>query len=44
LQKSGCLDGIVEATVSGINSAVVEKLKNKVRKPFNRSYGFKDNK
>jgi|YelNatPaOPRAMG01_1025707.scaffolds.fasta_scaffold25763_4 hypothetical protein len=34
----------MEAIGTGINSAVVEKLKNKVRKPFNRSYGFKDNK
>lgn len=35
------LDGILEAIRSGINSAVVEGLNNKIRTAFKRSYGFK---
>ena len=35
------LDGIMEAIRSGINSAVVEGLNNKIRTAFKRSYGFK---
>ena len=35
------LDGILEAIKSGINSAVVEGLNNKIRTAFKRSYGFK---
>ena len=35
------LDGIFEAIRSGINSAVVEGLNNKVCTAFKRSYGFK---
>ncbi len=35
------LDGIMEAIKSGINSAVVEGLNNKIRTAFRRSYGFK---
>ena len=34
------LDGILEAIRSGINSAVVEGLNNKIRTAFKRSYGF----
>ncbi len=34
-------DGIMEATRSGINSAVVEGLNNKTRTAFKRSYCFK---
>jgi transposase len=34
-------DGIMEAIRSGINSAVVEGLNNKIRTAFKRSYGFK---
>ena len=35
------LNGILEAIKSGINSAVVEGLNNKIRTAFKRSYGFK---
>ncbi len=35
------IDGILEAIRSGINSAVVEGLNNKIRTAFKRSYGFK---
>jgi transposase len=35
-------DGIMEAIRSGVNSAVVEGLNNKIRTAFKRSYGFKD--
>ena len=35
------LDGILETIRSGINSAVVEGLNNKIRTAFKRSYGFK---
>ena len=35
------IDGILEAIGSGINSAVVEGLKNKIRTAFKSSYGFK---
>ncbi|QRF74545.1 Transposase [Thermoplasmatales archaeon] len=35
------LAGIMEAIRSGINSAVVEGLNNKIRTAFKRSYGFK---
>ena len=35
------LAGIMEAIKSGINSAVVEGLNNKIRTAFKRSYGFK---
>ena len=35
------LDGILEAIKSGINSAVVEGLNNKILTAFKRSYGFK---
>ena len=35
------LDGIMEAIQTGINSAVVEGLNNKIRTAFRRSYGFK---
>ena len=35
------LNGIPEAIKSGINSAVVEGLNNKIRTVFKRSYGFK---
>ena len=35
------IDGIMEAIRSGINSAVVEGLNNKIRTAFNSSYGFK---
>jgi transposase len=35
------LEGIMEAIRSGINSAVVEGLNNKIRTAFKRSYGFK---
>jgi transposase len=34
-------DGIMEAIRSGINSAVVEGLNNKIRTAFKRSYRFK---
>ena len=34
-------NGILEAIKSGINSAVVEGLNNKIRTAFKRSYGFK---
>ncbi|MEM0135282.1 MAG: transposase, partial [Thermoplasmatales archaeon] len=33
--------GIMEAIRSGINSAAVEGLNNKIRTAFKRSYGFK---
>ena len=35
------IDGILESIGSGINSAVVEGLNNKIRTAFKRSYGFK---
>ena len=35
------IDGVLEAIRSGINSAVVEDLNNKIRTAFKRSYGFK---
>ncbi len=35
------IDGILEAILTGINSAVVEGLNNKIRTAFKRSYGFK---
>ncbi|MCL5888357.1 MAG: transposase [Candidatus Thermoplasmatota archaeon] len=35
------IDGIMEAIRSGINSAVVEGLNNKIGTAFKRSYGFK---
>ena len=35
------IEGILEAIRSGINSAVVEGLNNKIRTAFKRSYGFK---
>ena len=35
------LNGIMEAIRSGINSAVVEGLDNKIRTAFKRFYGFK---
>ncbi len=35
------IDGILAAMRSGINSAVVEGLNNKIRTAFKRSYGFK---
>ena len=35
------LNGILEAIKSGINSAVVEGLNNRIRTAFKRSYGFK---
>ena len=35
------INGILEAIQSGINSAVVEGLNNKIRTAFKRSYGFK---
>ena len=35
------INGILEAIKSGINSAVVEGLNNKIRTAFKRSYGFK---
>ena len=38
------IDGILEAIGSGINSAVVEGLNNKIRTAFKRSYGFKSQK
>ena len=38
------IDGILEAILSGINSAVVEGLNNKIRTAFKRSYGFKEQK
>lgn len=34
------IEGILEAISSGINSAVVEGLDNKIRTAFKRSYGF----
>ena len=38
------IDCILEAIGSGINSAVVEGLNNKIRTAFKRSYGFKSQK
>ena len=35
------IEGILEAIRSGINSAVVEGLNNKIRTAFKRSHGFK---
>jgi transposase len=35
------IDGILEAIRSGISSAVVEGLYNKIRTAFKRSYGYK---
>ncbi|MGP6207990.1 transposase [Cuniculiplasma sp. SKW3] len=35
------IDGISDAISSGINSAVIEGLNNKIRTAFKRSYGFK---
>ena len=35
-------NGVIEAILSGINSAIAEDLNNMIHTVFKRSYGFKD--